>query len=66
MSDLLEVFDGGVGWEKSVPHEEDVVHEGPYLDCSVVAGELGAFARSEVEVESQDDQISDLTDFGVV
>ena len=42
---MLEVLDWGVGWEESVPHEEDEVHEGPELDCSAVAGALGIFAR---------------------
>ena len=50
MSGMLEVLDGGVGWEESiVPHEEDEVHEGPKLDCSAVAGALGVFTQSEAE-----------------
>ena len=49
---MLEVFDWGVGWEESVPHKEDKVHEGPELDILVVAGALGVFARLEAEVES--------------
>ena len=62
---MLEVLDGGVGWEESVPHEEDEVHEGLELDCSVVASALGVFALSEAEVEAQGDQIGDLTGFGI-
>ena len=63
---MLELLDGGVGWEKSVPHKEDEVCEGPKLDCSVVAGVLGVFARSEEGVEAQGYHIGNLTDFGVV
>ena len=62
---MLEVLDWGVGWEESVPHEEDEVHEGLELDCSVVASALGVFALSEAEVEAQGDQIGDLTGFGI-
>ena len=66
MSGMLEVLDGGVGWEESiVPHEEDEVHEGPKLDCSLVAGALGVFTRSEAEVEAQGDQVGNLTGFGI-
>ena len=65
MSGMLEVLDGGVGWEELVPHKEDGFREGPELDCSAVAGELGVFTRFEAEVESQGDQISNLTGFGV-
>ena len=65
MSSMLELLNGGVGWGESVLHKEDEVHEGPELDCSVVAGALGVFARSEVEVESQSDQVGNLMGFGI-
>ena len=52
LSGILEVLDWDVGWEESVPHKEDKVHEGPELDILVVAGALGVFAQSEAEVES--------------
>ena len=48
-----------------VPHEEDKVYEGPELDCFVVAGSLGVFEQSEAEVESQGDQVGNLTGFGI-
>ena len=62
---MLELLDGGVGWEESVPQEEDKVHEGPELDCSLVAGALGVFTQSEAEVEAQGDQVGDLPSFGI-
>ena len=62
---VLELPDGGVGWEELVPHEEDKAHEGPELDCSPVAGALGVFVRSEAEVEAQGDQVGYLTGFGI-
>ena len=62
---MLELLDGGVSWENSVPHEEDKVHEGLELDCSLVAGVLGVFIRSEAELEAQGYQVGDLTGFGV-
>ena len=46
-----------------VPHEEDKVHEGPELDCYLVAGALGVFTQSEAEVEAQGDQVGNLTGF---
>ena len=61
---MLEVLDWGVGWEESVPHEEDEVHDGTESDCSAVASELGVFSRLEVEVEAQGDQIGNLAGFG--
>ena len=65
LSSVLELLDGEVIWEEAVPHEEDKVHEGPELDCSMVAGALGVFTQSETEVEAQDDQVGNLTGFGV-
>ena len=62
---MLELLDGGVGWEESVPHKEDKVHEGPELNCSLVAGALDVFTRSEAEVEAAGDQVGDLTGFGI-
>ena len=62
---MLELFDCGVGWEESVPHEEDKVHEGPELDCSAVASTLGVFTKSEAEVEAQGDQVGDLAGLGI-
>ena len=43
-------YSNSVGWEESISNEENKVHEGPELDCLVVAGALGVFARSEAEV----------------
>ena len=59
------MLDEGVRWEESVPHKEDEVHEGPELDCSPVAGVLYVFTRLEAKVESQADQVGDLTGFGI-
>ena len=50
---MLELLNGGVGWEESVPHKEDEVHEGPEMNCSAVVGTLGVFAQLEAEVEAQ-------------
>ena len=52
LSGMLEVLDGGVGWEELFPHKEDEVHEGTELDCSVLDGALVVLARSEAEVEA--------------
>ena len=62
---VLELLDGGIGWEESVPNEEDGVHEGPELNCSPVAGALGVFTRSEAEVEALGDQVDNLMGFGI-
>ena len=59
------MLDGGVGWEKSVPHKEDEVHEGPELDYSPVVGALGVFTRLEAEVESQGDQVGNQVGFWI-
>ena len=59
------MFDWGVGWEESIPNEEDKFQEGPELDWLAVAGALGVFTRSEAEVDAQLDQVGNLTGFGV-
>ena len=63
---MLEVLNWGIGWEELVLHKEDEFHEGLELGCSTVAGALGVFAQSEAEVESQVNQVGNLTGFGVV
>ena len=62
---MLEIFDGGTIWEESIPNEEDEVQEGLELDCLVVIGALGVFVQPEVDVESQLDQVGDMSGFGV-
>ena len=63
---VLEMFNWSVGWEESTPNEEDEVHEGPELDCLAVAGALGEFSQTEVEVEAKCDQVGNLLGFEVV
>ena len=41
----MEMSDWGVGWEESIPNEEDKVQEGPELDCLAVTGALDVFTR---------------------
>ena len=65
LSSVLELLDRGVSWEESVPHREYEVHEGPELDCSLVASALGVFTRSGAVVESQGYQVGNMTGFGV-
>ena len=65
MISVLELLDGDVGWEDSVPHEEDEFHEGPELDCFPLAGALGVLVKPEAEVEAQGDQVGDLMGFGI-
>ena len=62
---VLEIFNWGVGWEESIPNEEDEFQEGPKLDCLAVTDALGVFARPEAEVKSQLDQVGDMMSFGV-
>ena len=62
---MLEVLNGGVGWEELVPKKEDRVHEVLELYYSVVVIALGVFTGSVAEVGTQGDQISNLTGFGV-
>ena len=65
LSSVLELLDGGVGWEDSFPHEEDEVREGPQLDCSPLADALGVFTQLGAEVKAQGDQVGGLTGFGI-
>ena len=61
---MLELFNWGVGWEDSIPNEEEEVQEGPKLDCLVVTGVLRVFTQPEAEAEAQLDQVGKMTGFG--
>ena len=63
---MMEVVNGGIGWEESVPHEEEEVNQWTEIDCSTVAGALGVFTQLEAEVEAHGDQIGNLTGFWVL
>ena len=57
--------DWGVGWKELIRNEENEVHEGSELDCLAVTGALDVFERPEADVESQCDQVDDLTGFRI-
>ena len=42
--DVLEILNGGVGWEELIPIEEVEVREGPELDCLMISFVLGLLA----------------------
>ena len=60
------MLDEGVGWEGSVPRKEDESNEGIKLYCFMVDSARGVFTLSEAEVESQGDQVGNLTGFGII
>ena len=59
------MFDWGIHWEKSIPNKEDEVHKSPELDCFAVTSALSVFARPEVEVGAQFNQVVNMTGFRV-
>ena len=63
--DVLEMLNGGIIWEESIPNEEEKVQYGKVLDCTGISWALGLITRHEEEVEEKLDQVGDMTGFGV-
>ena len=65
LSGPAEMLSRSVPGEEEVPDREHDIHEGPELDCPVVAGALRVFTGPEAEVEANGDQVGNVVGYAV-
>ena len=65
LGSVLELLDGGIGKDESASDKEHKIQKGTELDSPVMAGALGVLTGPQAEVESQDDQVGDVSGFWI-
>ena len=63
MGGMLGTLDGGIGRDEIVSSEEHEFQQGTELDGSAMAGALGVLTGPQAEVETQDNQVGNVSGF---
>ena len=65
LGSVLESIDGGIRRDERVSGEEKKCQKGTELESTAMAGALGVPTRPQAEVESQDNQVGDVSFFNI-